>query len=359
VGEGIRLFVLSQFTQFGTNLIGVQPGKTQTMGISLASISTVRPLTLADAEALARLEAVEAVTPIVQGNVQISFGQRGRRTMLVGVGPDMPTVFRGEVAAGGFLPHDELRAARPFAVLGAKMARELFGNESPLGARIQIGGHRYTVLGVMAPRGQFLGMDLDDTAFIPAASALEVFNRESVMEIDVRYKVDRPLPEVTKAIERLLLARHGRVDTTLVTQNQMLEVMDKVLSVLTIAVGALGGISLVVGGIGIFTIMTIAVTERTPEIGLLRALGAEQRQILVLFLEEAVVLGALGGMTGIAAALLLVLGLSLGLPGLPLHASWPFLVAALVISLVTGLLAGLAPAVRAARLVPLDALRAE
>ncbi|MBN2906819.1 MAG: ABC transporter permease, partial [Rhodobacteraceae bacterium] len=139
IGEGIHRFVLAEFTQFGTHLIAVTPGKTTTFGISGATIGTVRPLSLADAEALKRLENVIAVVPLVQGNARVEAGARQRRVSVFGVGSAVPEVWKIQVASGRFLPADDPRAPRAFAVLGSKLRDELFGGENPLGQRIRVG----------------------------------------------------------------------------------------------------------------------------------------------------------------------------------------------------------------------------
>ena len=359
VGEGVRVFVLSEFTQFGTNIIALTPGKTETFGSPAATISTVRPLTLEDTEALNRVEDVLAVVPVVQGNAAVEYGARSRRTMVIGVGSGMPTVWNMKVRSGRFLPADDFRSSRPFAVLGSKMRDELFRDRNPLGQRIRIGGDRYRIIGVMESKGQLLGFDLDDTVYVPASKAMELFNRESVMEIDMAYAESASVERVSRAVSRLMIARHGHEDFTLTTQDQMLEIMGDVLNVLTLGVGALGGISLMVGAVGILTIMTIAVTERTPEIGLLRALGATRGQVMRLFLAEAMVLGTVGGLSGIAVALSLVTIAGVFVPALPLEATPRYLGAALLLSVIIGLIAGILPALRAAAMQPLDALRTE
>jgi putative ABC transport system permease protein len=358
IGAGIHQFVLSEFTQFGTNLIGVNPGRTTTHGIP-GMLRTIRPLTIADAEALRRVRYVETTVPVMQGNAEIEAGTRSRRTNVTGVGSDFPRVFQFGIAAGRFLPPDDPRAPRAFAVLGAKLKQELFGSRNPLGERIRVGGDRYRVIGVMEPKGTVLGFDIDDAIYIPAAKALELFNRESLLEIDVLYAAGAPADEVVAGIRRVLMARHGLEDFTITTQQQMLDVLGSVLNVLTFAVGALGGISLVVGGVGILTIMIIAVAERTPEIGLLRALGAGRNQVLTLFLGEATFLAALGGVVG------LILGvgggalLHLAVPGLPVRTPLTYVVLAEGLAIAIGLAAGVLPARRAARLDPVEALRAE
>ena len=359
LGEGIHRFVIEEFTQFGTNLIAVTPGKATTFGLSGATISTVRPLSLADAEALERLDHVVAMVPVVQGNARVEYGAKHRRTNVLGVGSAVPAVWKMDVGSGRFLPPDDQRAARPFAVLGITLRDELFGSTNPLGQRIRIGGDRYRVIGVMEEKGQMLGFDLDDAIYIPTGRALELFNRESLMEIDLLYEAGRPAEGVSSAIRRLLIARHGYEDFTIITQQQMLETLDSVLDILTLGVAALGGISLLVGAVGIVTIMTIAVSERVAEIGLLRALGAQQSDILALFLGEATALSSAGGAAGVVIGIVLAQLLDAAVPALPVQLAWSYIGLAFGLSLLIGLLAGVMPALRAARLEPLEALRTE
>lgn len=359
IGEGVHRFVLSEFTQFGTNLIAVVPGKTQTMGISGATISNVRPLSLDDAHALGDLDQVLAMVPVVQGNARAERAGRSRRTMVLGVGPHVPEVWRMTTATGRFLPPDDQRAPRAHAVLGSRLRAELFGTDNPLGQRIRVGGDRYRVIGVMEPKGQFLGFDLDDAVYIPAAKALELFDRESLVEVDLLYRAGADVDRVVAGVRRMLVARHGQEDFTIVTQQQMLEVLGSVLDVLTFAVAALGGVSLLVGGVGILTIMTIAVSERTGEIGLLRALGARREQVQHLFLLEATALSAAGGLAGLALGAGVVGLLHLLAPALPVHLSPGYAAAAEGLAVCIGLAAGVLPARRAAGLAPVEALRAE
>ena len=359
LGEGLHRFMLAEFTQFGTNLIGINPGKVTTHGVSGALISNVRPLSIEDAQALKKIPQVVDVVSVVQGNAAVEAGKRQRRTTIYGIDPAAPEVFKLQVASGRFLPDDPPRAARSFAVLGSKVREELFGSGQALGERIRIGSERFRVIGSMESKGQLLGFDLDDTVWIPTAKALAMFNRESLMEIDVLYEEGSSADEVASQIRKILIARHGSEDFTITTQEKMLEVFGKILNILTLAVGGLGGISLLVGGVGILTIMTIAVNERTNEIGLLRALGSEKNQILGLFLGEAIVLASIGGLAG----LLLGVGgawlLGFLVPALPTHTSWTYLLAAEMLAAAVGLLAGVLPARRAAALNPVDALRSE
>jgi len=359
IGEGVQRFVVAEFTQFGTNLLAVTPGKTETFGMSGAAISTVRPLSLDDAEALRRLPRVRALVPFVQGNGAVEWKQRTRRTYIFGTGAAVPEVWQIRPVLGRFLPDDEPRRARAFAVLGSKLRHELFGSHSPLGERIRIGGESYRVIGTMQSKGQMLGFDLDDSVYIPVGRALAMFNRESLMEIDVLYQSDADADEVAARIRQALAQRHGREDFTIITQDQMLEVLGSVLDILTLAVGALGTISLVVGGIGVMTIMTISVNERIGEVGLLRALGAARHQIMGLFLGEAVVLGTAGGLAGLALGIGGAWLIHLLVPGLPVHIAWGYVLLSLGIAVTIGLLAGVLPAMRAAGLNPIEALRTE
>jgi putative ABC transport system permease protein len=359
LGEGLHRFMLSEFTQFGTNLIAVNPGKITTHGISGGLISNVRPLSIEDGQALRRIPQVVDVVSAVQGNASVEAGKRQRRTTVYGMDPAAPEVFKLQVAAGRFLPDDPLRAARSFVVLGSKVREELFGSGQALGKRIRIGSEGFRVIGSMESKGQMLGFDLDDAVYIPTAKALAMFNRESLMEIDVLYKEGSTADEIASRIKKILIARHGSEDFTITTQEKMLEVLGKILNIITMAVGGLGGISLLVGGVGILTIMTIAVNERTNEIGLLRALGSEQNQILGLFLGEAIVLASIGGLAGLVLGVGGAWLLGLFVPALPTHISWIYLIAAELLAAVVGLLAGVLPARHAAALNPVDALRSE
>ena len=359
IGEGIHRFVLGEFTQFGTIVITVAPGKTKTGGSPSGLPSSARPLSLDDAKSLERLPHVVAVTPNVRGNAEVVGNGRTRRTLIYGVNSKLPQIFRSTVQSGQFLPADDEGSARAFVVLGAKLKTELFGSDNPLGQRLRVGGLHFRIIGVLAPKGQFLGIDLDDTAFVPTARAQELFNREGVDEINIAAEEGVPSALVASRVKKHLIDRHGREDFTIVTQEEMLKTLSNILNVLTMAVGALGGISLLVGGVGIVTIMTIAVTERTGEIGLLVALGAPRRTILMLFLGEAVALSALGGIFGLILGFGLAQLIHFALPALPVHTPITFVLLAEGIAIAIGLAAGVLPARNAARLDPVDALRTE
>lgn len=359
IGEGIHKFILAEFTQFGTTLIAINPGKTDTMGMSMGVFGTERPLTIDDARALEKLSFTKSVVGFIQGNAEIEANRRSRRVTVYGTDTDFPETFKMPIGLGQFLPDDDPLSPRALAVLGSKVKQELFGNLNPIGKKIRVGGERYRIIGVMQSKGQVLGFDLDDTVYVPLSRGLSMFNREGLMEIDVLYHEGTNEQKVVSSIKRLLESRHGREDFTITTQQQMLDVMGSILNVLTFAVGAIGAISLLVGAIGIITIMTISVAERTSEIGLLRALGAQHSQVLMLFLGEAVVLSAVGGLAGLLIGIGFGQALHLAIPALPIHTPWSYVVIAELTSVLIGLAAGVIPAQRAARLDPVEALRAE
>lgn len=359
LGSGLQSYLVGQFTQFGTHLIAVTPGKDNTTGMSISVIDTQRPLTLRDAQSLRDIPGVEAMTPVVSGQLTAEFAGKSRRTLAFGIGSQAPKVWGMSLARGQFMPEDDLIAPRPVVMLGNTLARSLFGHANPLGEKVRLGGMSFRVVGVLAPKGQMLGFDIDDAAYLPAALALQLFNRDGVMEIDVLYHEQESPESVVKRLSRRLIERHGAEDFTVQSQDQMLASLGKVLDVLTFAVGALGGIALLTGGVGILTLMSIAVAERRGEIGLLTALGAPPGLVLRLFLGEAAILGALGGLLGVVIGLTGLGLLHLGIPALPFAPRMDYLLIAEALALLIGLAAGVLPAMNAARLDPIEALREE
>tara|TARA_R110000823_G_scaffold27609_15_gene80425 strand:- start:7988 stop:9184 length:1197 start_codon:yes stop_codon:yes gene_type:complete len=358
IGEGIRVYLMDSFSQFGTRIIAITPGKSTTGGMP-GILTTIRPLSLEDAQSLYRLPHVDAVVPLVQGTAKIESARFSRDTDVYGVGPDMARAWRFNVAVGRFLPDDGLQNSRYYTVLGTRVKQELFQNRNPLGSYVRVGGSRFRVIGVMESKGQLLGFDLDDAIYIPADLALQMFNQESLMEVDVIFRETTTSGQMADRVRDLLISRHGDEDFTLFTQEDMLATLDRILSMLKVAIAALGSIALVVGGVGVLTIMTTALRERTPEIGLLRAVGCSRTQILWLFLGEAILLSALGGLLGLGSVAVLVLLLNVFVPGLPVALQPVYLFASLALSCGVGLAAGISPALHAAGLDPIEALRAE
>ncbi len=359
VGEGARAFVASQFSQFGTNLVQVTPGHTETAGIPGVLGGSTRKLTLADAEAVKRVRGVVSVLPTVVGQGTVEGGGRTRDTNVIGTTSEAPDVWKAPVRRGTFLSGRDSERAGGVAVLGPKIARELFGEADALGEWVRIAGARLRVVGIMESKGEMLAFDLDEVAYVDLATGMRIFDTDELSQIDVAFSPELGAEPVVAGIEALLLARHGREDFTVLTQAAMLETFDSVLRAVTLGVAAIGGISLLVGAIGVLTILWIAVGERTHEIGLLRAIGATRGEILWIFLVESAVLSGLGGLAGLALGYGAAAGLRALVPALPIQTSATFAAAGLAISIATGLVAGAAPARRAARLDPIESLRAE
>ncbi len=360
LGEGTRRYIVAQFSQFGTSLMEINPGKVKTMGFPGAFGGTTNQLTVDDAVALERIPGVGVSVPFAFGQARVEAASRGRSVYVYGTTHDMLAAWHVTVGQGVFLPPMDPHRKGSFAVLGPKLARELFGDASPLGRRVRIGSWGFLVVGVMESKGQLLGFDVDDSAYIPVASALDLFNQKELVAIDVVARDAGAVPAVVARVKAALTARHrDNEDFTVTTQTEMLDTFGRIIGIITAAVTAIAGISLFVGAIGILTIMWISVHERTGEIGLLRALGVSAAAVQRLFLIEAAALAAAGGLAGVAFGFAVEWVLSAAVPGLPLATPATAVVAALAMSLAVGIAAGVVPARRAAGLDPVDALRAE
>jgi putative ABC transport system permease protein len=360
IGAGTRRFIAAQFSQFGTNLIAIHPGRAKTSGMPGVFGGSTRHLTIDDAEALARIPGVEKVVPTTFGTARVEAEGRARDVGVNGVTPDVQSAFKLLPRLGAFWPAGDPRRGAAVTVLGPKLARELFGERNPLGGIVRVGGTRLRVVGVMEPKGEMLGFDLDDLAYVPVGTAMRMFNLSDLTEVDVVYRPGESAARIAQEIKRVLSARHaGEEDFTVTTQEAMLEVFGNVMRMVTLAVGAIAGISLLVGAIGILTMMWITVRERTTEIGLARAIGASAGQVAALFLLESAGVALAGGVAGLALGFGAGAALRWLVPGLPIETPLGFVVAALATSLGVGLLSGVLPARRAAGLDPIEALRAE
>ncbi|MBA1145806.1 ABC transporter permease [Ectothiorhodospiraceae bacterium WFHF3C12] len=358
LGEGARRYITDEFSALGTNLLIVMPGRNETAGGAPPIVGeTPRDLTLADAEALHRSPAIASVAPINVGQSTVTHGALGRETVVMGTTASFAEVRNVDLYQGRFLPEQEYQRADPVAVIGTVIRDELFSGERALGQWIRLGDRRFRVVGVMSQRGQSMTMDMDELVIIPVGAAQALFNTSSLFRIFVAAR-DRPsIPTAQADILRIIAERHdGEEDVTVITQDSMLAAFDRILQALTMTVGGIGAISLMVAGVLIMNVMLVAVSQRTAEIGLLRALGASGRRVLVLFLGEAALLSAFGAVAGLLAGLLGTWLIHLSFPVLPaLPPLWAVVVAS-AIALATGVLFAWLPARRAAALDPVTAL---
>lgn len=358
LGEGARLYVTKQFSSLGTNLLIVLPGRSETTGgIPPMTGETPRDLTLQDVMALQRSYHVKEIAPIVVGAAPVSYQQMEREVMITGTTASLFSIRELRMARGQFLPAQEITRAAPVCVLGHTLQKELFGNATPLGKWVRVGGYRCRVIGVLEEEGVGLGMDLSDSVVMPAASAQTLFNINSVFRILVEARSQEAMEKARQDIIDIIRARHeGEDDITVLSQDALLSTFDRILTALTYSLGGIAAVSLLVAGIMIMNVMLVAAAQRTAEIGLLKALGAPRQQIMLLFLTESACLSMIGAMLGLIFGLGANQVLQHYFPSFPFQAPDWALWAAVGIALFTGLLFGLLPARHAANLNPVLAL---
>jgi len=359
LGDGARRYVVDQFNALGSSLIIVLPGRTETGGVGAGSFSTnaSRDLTTGDAAALRRASNVSRTAPLLLGNSEVAWGGKLRETMIVGTSAEFLDIRNLKLAQGQFLPVEDLDRATPVAVIGAEMREQLFGAEPALGQMIRVADRRYRVIGVLAESGSGLGMTADELVIIPVGSAQALFNTSALFRIFVEARNRDAVPGARAEALRILKARHGgEEDVTLITQDAVLGTFDRILGALTLAVGGIAAISLAVAGILVMNVMLVAVTQRTSEIGLLKALGATAPNIRHVFLAEAALLSIAGALCGLALGHVGAWGLRQAFPDLPAYPPDWAMLAGLGTAITTGLLFGVMPARRAAGMDPVDAL---
>ncbi len=364
IGEGAQQFVSQQVQGLGNNLLFVEPGSPKARNRPVVIPQT---LVLEDAEAIAsQVPSVKQVAPQINGSQRVTYRSENFSARLVGTTPEFLTVRNFDIAQGRFFNHLDLQRYQAVAVLGSDVAKILFNEQNPLGQSIRIKNRSFAVIGVMQSKGATFTSNQDETVFLPLTTmAQQISGSSSIYGTKISFisiSVHR-LEDLSKAqfqIENLLRLRHKIVDEDdfFVRNQQELEnITGAVTGALTMVLGLVASISLLVGGIGIMNIMLVAVRERTQEIGLRKAIGASQKDILFQFTAEAIILSLSGGLIGIAIGVGLILIISLLSPfeaGFSLIA----ITVSTVISGAIGLFFGIVPAQQAAKLDPIVALRA-
>ncbi len=358
VGETARRYVTGEFAALGTNLLIVLPGRNETTGGQPPLLGTTpRDLTLDDAAALLRSQRVERIAPITVGSAPVSWQGREREVNVLGTTRDFLTVRHLEMQSGKFLADIPADRSLPVCVLGKTVQKELFGRSQALGAWVRVGEYRLRVVGILADQGQSLGLDMNDVVIIPVATAQSLFDAPSLFRILVQARDRGSIAAASEDIRRIIRLRHDNEDdVTIITQDSLVHTFDRILNTLTLAVSGIGAISLLVAGVLIMNVMLVTVSQRTAEVGLLKALGASARDVEHGFLWEAALLSGLGTGLGLALGMLVARGVARTYPAIPVHTPWWAIIAAIAIGLTTGMLFGIIPARRAARMDPVMAL---
>lgn len=359
LGEASRRYVTNEFRSLGTHLLVVLPGKTETGGIGPGTLSgeSPRDLTLDDARALLRGPAIEHVAPMVVGAATVSFGALERDITVMGTTAELLPIRDWKLALGEFLHEQDWDRASQECVIGHTVRRELFGEKEPLGQWLRLGNRRCRVVGVLQEQGSSITVNVDELVIIPVASAQSLLNAPGLFRILVQARGREEIQPAKKFVIQTIKARHhGEEDITVVTQDAVLSTFDGIFNTLTAALAGIASVSLVVAGVLIMNVMLVSVSQRTREIGLLKAVGATRRQITWLFLTEAVLLAALGGAFGTALGYAAAAGLHVFYPELDFSPPLWAVGVALVTAVSCGVIFGLMPARRAARLDPLAAL---
>jgi putative ABC transport system permease protein len=361
VGDGARAYLDKTLSGIGTNLIIVNPGRRETRGFGPPAGNISKPLTMDDVHALERQATLlRGVTPAVMGGGTVRYENRQRDTMVLGVGPAFSDLRNFRVDVGTFIRQEDLDGRRRVVVIGRTVAREIFGQENPLGRPMRVADGRFRVIGVLEKKGTSIGFDMDDMVLVPATTAQDLFAQENLSQIVTAARNKDDVKAASEEIEDILARRrNGEKTFTIQTQDDLIGVFGTLTTAMTAALLAIASVSLVVGGIGIMNIMLVSVRERTREIGVRRALGATRQDILLQFLIEALLLATIGGLVGLGTGAGLVALVNEYAPDVPLKLSGWIAAIAFGASFVVGVVSGVVPARRAAMLDPVDALRYE
>ncbi|HEY9673243.1 MAG TPA: ABC transporter permease [Waterburya sp.] len=363
IGQGAQKLASDQFKSLGPNVLFIVPGSQETRN---TSFNVPKTLVLEDAKAIAtQVPSVREVAPQINSRLPVTYRNRNTNTAITGTTIEFLSVRSFDVARGRFITNLDLERNNQVVALGADLAKRLFGNSDPVGQIIRIKNVSFQVIGVMEPKGAFLGDNQDDTAFIPLTTmANRIVGRTSPYGLEVTFisvsaKNQDSIGAAQFQIENLLRLRHKITDEddfTVRTQKDILKIVGTITGALTLLLAAIAGISLLVGGIGVMNIMLVSVTERTQEIGLRKAIGAQERDILIQFLIEAVILSALGGLVGTALGISVIQIVAMVSP-LKAGVSPVAILLSVSVSGGIGLFFGVVPARRAAKLDPIVALR--
>ncbi|KRT74222.1 MAG: putative ABC transporter protein [Deltaproteobacteria bacterium CSP1-8] len=361
LGEGTKNYVEEQFAGLGSNILIVTPGKIETRGGPPVIGAAKHKLTLSDSRILEKKGYLfGGVAPVVFGTAEVRYGSRSRNVPVLGVTPSFSPVRNLHVEIGSFVTESDVEAKRRVCILGRTVKRELFGNANALGQIVKVSGGRFRVVGIMQRKGVSLGIDLDDIVFVPVRTAQDLFDTDALLEIILSVRNKNDIESAKELAKSLLFKNHNRhEDFTITNQAAMLSSLYTILDTLTYVLGGIATISLLVGGIGIMNIMLVTVKERTNEIGIRKAVGARDRDILVQFLLESTALSSSGGIAGMLVGVLGAYGIRLLVPKLPVEVpSWA-IVLAFTFSVFVGIFFGVYPARKAAALHPIEALRYE
>ena len=361
LGEGTKNYVEEQFAGLGSNILIVTPGKIETRGGPPVIGAAKHKLTLSDSRILEKKGYLfGGVAPVVFGTAEVRYGSRSRNVPVLGVTPSFSPVRNLHVEIGSFVTESDVEAKRRVCILGRTVKRELFGNANALGQILKVSGGRFRVVGIMQRKGVSLGIDLDDIVFVPVRTAQDLFDTDALLEIILSVRNKNDIESAKELAKSLLFKNHNRhEDFTITNQAAMLSSLYTILDTLTYVLGGIATISLLVGGIGIMNIMLVTVKERTNEIGIRKAVGARDRDILVQFLLESTALSSSGGIAGMLVGVLGAYGIRLLVPKLPVEVpSWA-IVLAFTFSVFVGIFFGVYPARKAAALHPIEALRYE
>ena len=364
IGNGVKQDIEDSISSLGSNLLVVLPGAPRTPG-ARSSQGSMKSLKISDYEAIAKLEGVKAASPMTNGSYVVIYQNKNWTTSVAGVNSNFQDVNNWTMTSGRFFSDKNVQNRERVAVVGQTVVKNLFADEDPVGKEIRVKNIPFRVIGVLKSKGNgTMGNDQDDTVLIPYTTSMErVEGIDYLRRVYVVAKDDGGIDRLQADIENLLRVRHNIKDTNLDDFNiqnmkSIMETVAQTTGTFTLFLGAVAAISLVVGGIGIMNIMLVSVTERTREIGVRKALGATYSVIVTQFLIEAVVISLMGGFIGIAFGIgaSKVIGM---VSGMSTIVSVPTIIMSFAFSMAIGLIFGIYPARKAAKLNPIDALHYE